>query len=201
MSSVIDICNLALAHLGDSATISSIDPPEGSVQAEHCARFYPIARDALLERHPWRFATRRATLAALVADGYNWSQVYARPNGALRILSVIPSGAASFTETQPFECSTTEDGTPAIYTNLGDATVIYTASAPDTTRYSPLFVDALAWLLASYLAGPIIKGDSGAAMAKACFQTFRMVLSEATVSDANQQHNPPTHLPAWMAGR
>ena len=33
MASEVDICNLALAHLGDAATVSSINPPEGSIQA------------------------------------------------------------------------------------------------------------------------------------------------------------------------
>ena len=60
MASEVDICNLALSHLGDTATIASLDPPEGSAQAEHCARFYPIARDSLLEMHAWGFATSRA---------------------------------------------------------------------------------------------------------------------------------------------
>ena len=59
MSSEIDICNLALARLGDDATVASIDPPEGSAQAEQCARFYSIARDTMLEMHDWRFATKR----------------------------------------------------------------------------------------------------------------------------------------------
>ena len=45
MATEVDICNLALAHLGDDATIASIKPPEGSAQAEKSARFYPIARD------------------------------------------------------------------------------------------------------------------------------------------------------------
>ena len=63
MASEVEICNLALSHLGDTATVASSDPPEGSAQAEHCARFYPIARDALLEMQNWKFATRRATLA------------------------------------------------------------------------------------------------------------------------------------------
>ena len=60
MASDVEICNLALSHLGDTATVASIDPPEGSAQAEHCARFYPIARDALLEKHDWSWATRRS---------------------------------------------------------------------------------------------------------------------------------------------
>ena len=40
MASEVEICNLALARLGDAATVVSIDPPEGSAQAEHCAMFY-----------------------------------------------------------------------------------------------------------------------------------------------------------------
>lgn len=67
MPSAVTICNLALAHLGDSATVSSIDPPEGSAQAEHCARFYPVALGLLLEAHPWNFATKRSRLRAAVS--------------------------------------------------------------------------------------------------------------------------------------
>ena len=61
MATEIDICNLALAHLGDDATIASIKPPEGSAQAEHAARYYPIARNSLLESHTWNFAAKRAS--------------------------------------------------------------------------------------------------------------------------------------------
>ena len=89
MSSVVDLCNLALSRLGDSATVASIDPPEGSSQAEHCSRFYPIARDSLLEMHDWKFATRRAPLSELTVDSFNWAHAYAEPNGALRIISVL----------------------------------------------------------------------------------------------------------------
>ncbi|NBQ76422.1 MAG: hypothetical protein EBU14_13895, partial [Acetobacteraceae bacterium] len=62
MASEVDICNLALANLGDTATVASINPPEGSAQSEHCSRFYPIARDTLLEMHNWNFSTRRILL-------------------------------------------------------------------------------------------------------------------------------------------
>ena len=71
----------------------------------------------------------------------------------------------------------------------------------DTTKFSPLFVDALAWLLASYLAGPVLKGDAGAAMSKACLQSFLLAFSNAKVSDANQRKVRPEHTPAWIAGR
>ena len=62
MSSVVDICNIALSRLGDRATVTSIDPPEGSAQADHCRRFYPIALKTILATYNWSFATTRKEL-------------------------------------------------------------------------------------------------------------------------------------------
>ncbi|HEX7386245.1 MAG TPA: hypothetical protein VF285_03080 [Castellaniella sp.] len=202
MASEVDISNLALARLGDEATVSSINPAEGSAQAGHCARFYPMARDVLLEGHSWRFATRRAILAQLPVNAWSsWAYAYAAPNGTLRALAVLPAGADEKTVSQEFSVESDESGNPVIYTNQPAATLLYVARVTDTTKFSPLFVDALAWLLASYLAGPIFKGDVGAKIAQNCFAAHRAVLSAATVSDANQlsvraQANAP-----WIQGR
>jgi len=201
MASEVDICNLALSRLGDSANIASIRPPEGSAQSEYCARFYPIARDSLLESHPWKFATCRANLARLARDSWNWAFAYSAPTGAIRLLAVLPPGAPSHAPSQDYEIVATEKGDMVILTNVERASVHYVARVLDTTKYSPLFVDALGWLLASHLAGPLIKGDVGAAMAKSCYQHFQAVNSQALVSDANQQHSTPVHTPDWVADR
>ena len=89
MASEVDICNLALGHLGDAATVSSLNPPEGSAQAEHCARFYPIARDSLLELHAWNFSTTRVALASLGSDWPEWQYCYACPTDAVNLLAVL----------------------------------------------------------------------------------------------------------------
>lgn len=201
MASVVDICNLALARLGDNATVASIDPPEGSAQAEHCERFYPVARDSLLEMHGWKFAIRRTLLAPLVTDSWDWSFAYAMPGGVLKVISVLPSSGSSDGATQPYEIEAGEGGGMVILTNQEDASLRYVAHVTDTTTFSPLFVDALAWLLASYLAGPLIKGDAGAAMARACLQSFQLAFSNAKVSDANQRKIIPDHQPSWISGR
>jgi hypothetical protein len=201
MASEVDICNLALARLGDDATVASIDPPEGSAQAEHCARFYPIARDSLLEMHAWKFATRRVQLAKLTVPSWNWLFAYAAPNNALKLLGVLSATASNEEETQPYETESDANGVPIILTNEDDATLRFVARVTDTTMFSPLFVDALAWLLASYLAGPVVKGDAGAAMAKACLQSFLLAFSNAKVSDANQRKVRPEHTPDWIARR
>ena len=62
MASVVDLCNLSLARLGDEANVVSIEPPDGSAQAAHCARFLPMVRDSLLQAHAWGFALRREAL-------------------------------------------------------------------------------------------------------------------------------------------
>src|SRR5579875_3534912 len=99
--SEVTICNLALSHLGDTAQVASIKPPDSSVQAQLCARFYWVARNALLEMAAWGFATRRVALSALVpqaSDGFAldengcmvgpWRYMYALPSGVINALAV-----------------------------------------------------------------------------------------------------------------
>lgn len=207
MASEVDICNLALAHLGDSATVASIDPPEGSAQAEHCARFYPIARDALLEMHAWGFATKRVLLAQLVNDQTSWEYCYQQPSDVIGILGIIDSttpddySASGSYVPQPYVSEINSAGQQVIYTDLANAVMRYTATVSDTTKFSPLFVTALSWYLASLLAGPILKGDAGAAEAKRCLNIAQGMLSKAEDSDANQRKTGVTHNVAWIRGR
>lgn len=222
MASDVDICNLALGHLGDSATVSSINPPEGSAQAEHCARFYPIARDALLEMHPWGFATRRVQLAQLTSWNFTeWQYCYQQPADAVNLLTILPAtatddisvGIQNYTQQnvsmtnqgvyqpQPYVAETLDDGTEILLTNVPNAVLRYTCLVTDTNKFSPLFVTAFSWYLASYLAGPVIKGEVGAAEAKRCYAEFVEVMGRATSSDANQRRIQPAMNTPWIAGR
>lgn len=204
MPSEVDICNLALSHLGDSATVASINPAEGSAQAEHCAIFYPQARDTLLEMHSWSFATRRASAALLDSSAYNYRYAYAVPNRCLRILSVHAPTACLDEPSMDFELEADENGSRILLTDMPDAVMRYTVALTDPTKFSPLFVDALAWLLASHLAGPLMKGDTGAAAARSCYATFRQQFSAAAVSDANQRQVDPRRnerAASWIEAR
>lgn len=225
MASEVQICNIALSHLGDTATVASISPPEGSAQAEHCARFYPIARDTLLEMHGWGFATRRITLALLTATMNQWKYVYAMPANVINVISVIPpdavndysapsysfdtygyhepqvNPAAAYYTPQPYSIETLSTGQQVICTDQVDALLRYTAAVTDTTKFSPLFTMSLSWLLASMLAGPLIKGDVGASEGKRCYQMFQAHYVEATQSDAVQRSIHPQQIVPWMSGR
>jgi hypothetical protein len=197
--SALDICNLALSHLGDTAAVTSIDPPDGSAQSVHCARFYNIALSSLLEMHTWEITTMRAELE--LAEGVEafggWSYVYEVPLGVGSIISVISTGSET---PQAFLVEMLE-GRKVILTNQDEAILRYTAPNADASSFGPLFVLALSWLLASMLAGPIIKGEAGAAENKRCLAMFARYLGEATASDASGQNVRPAHTPPWIAGR
>lgn len=196
MASEVDICNAALARIGDSATVTSITSPDGSVQAEHCARFYPVARNTLLEMHPWGFATARADLAVLDTDTQGWAFAYAIPSDCLVTLAVLLPDSGEDEESEPYEV----EG-DIIYSHAEEAVLRYTKVFTDTLRFSPLFIDALSWLLASYLAGAILKGDTGMKVAEACYKRFAVALSLARASDSNQRSLKPEHTPSWIGAR
>lgn len=201
MASEVDICNLSLGYLGDDATVSSLDPPEGSAQADHCAKFYPIARDSLLEMHEWGFATRRIALADLGSDWPQWAYAYAKPNDALKCLAVLDPEADDDLDPKPYLLEAQDDGSGLIYTNQENAVLRYTTRVTDTTRFSPLFVETLSWLLASKLGGPVLKGETGAAASRAAYKMFNTLIGQASVSDSNQQHKRPEVQAAWITAR
>lgn len=220
MASVVDICNLALGHLGDDARVTAITPPDGSAQAAHCKRFYPIARDALLEMHNWGFATKRQSLALLDTDTRpaEWAYAYGYPT-CIKIIGVhmpdevasAPTGAifdstefVGVPKSQPYTVEALDDGTQVIYTNVENATVRFIAAITDTTKFSPLFVMALSHLLASYLAGPIIKGTEGMKVARGQLEWFEKIAgprSKASDASVGRDDSYANFTPGSIAAR
>lgn len=223
---VLDICNLALSHIGDTAKITSIDPPDGSTQAALCARFYPIARNSLLEMKYWSFATRRVALTAIENTWPEWDYCYMVPPGVASIFAVLPAEATDdystrFSPTdspgyfannipiiaagryapQPFQVEVNTDGDQIILTDQADAVLRYCSLVTEPNHFTPLFSMALSWHLASMLAGPILKGDVGSAEAKRCQQMMAAYLSKAETSDSSQRNIKPEHIVSWMSGR
>lgn len=223
MTSEVDICNLALSHLGDEATVASIDPPEGSAQADHCARWYPIARDQVLQAHTWGFTLRRIALASLGSGWSEWQYAYAQPDDCLKLFAILPQaatddysvgsplpvrnpfgltvGQAQGYVPQPFSTESDSDGNTIIYTNTLNATARYVVRVEDPTKFTPLFVQALSRLLASYLAGPVIKGQEGIQVAAGQYSAFRIAMAEAEKADGMSRQNRPQQVVSWIAGR
>ena len=222
MATEVDICNLALAHLGDDATIATIKPPEGSAQAEKAARFYPIARDSLLEMHTWNFASKRGALALTTVTLDQWEYAYQAPADLMTPVAIISPSAQNDYATRMSAGDTpggiTSNYAPTIvagqyspqqfavegayiYTNQENAVLRYQAYVTDPTLFSPLIINTLSWHLASMLAVPVIKGDQGAAEAKRCTQTMVQFLSTAKQSDNLHRDITVEHIVPWTSGR
>lgn len=194
MASAIDICNLALAHLGEEPNVSSIDPPEGSAHAEKCKRFYPIARDVALEMRNWSFAMARVALAELTNDSAAWAYKYSLPADCLRAVSVLSEGVTD--ENQGSEDYVIEG--QYLYTNAPEATLRYLFKITDTTKFSPLFVNAVSWLLASYLAGAVCEDKS---VKNWCMEMFDRELSAGAQSVANASQTTNNYTASWIGIR
>ena len=222
MATEVDICNLALAHLGDDATIASLSPPEGSAQAEKAARFYPIARNNLLEMHTWNFAAKRGNLALTTNTLDQWDYAYVAPADMMNPVAIISPSAQNDYATRMSAGDTpggiTSNYAPTIvagqyspqqfavegtyiYTNQENAMLRYQSYVTDSSIFSPLFVTTLSWHLASMLAGPIIKGDQGMAEAKRSTQMMQGYLTQAKQSDNLHRDITVEHIVPWTSGR
>jgi hypothetical protein len=185
MASDVDISNLALAHIGSLAQVTTIVPPYDGAEEQQCGRFYPIARDQMLEVHPWTFAMRRAVLAAVSSDRPSWAYAYQLPADCLKPRSVLANEVCDDSVSDDYIVETNAAGTKVLYTNRSEATLRYTRTLTDTTRFTPMFVAALARLLASMLAGPIIKGGEGMRVSQGQMQIYLVELATAKADDSN----------------
>ena len=222
MATEVDICNLALAHLGDDATIASLSPPEGSAQAEKAARFYPIARNNLLEMYNWNFAAKRGNLALTTNSLDQWDYAYVAPADMMSPVAIISPTSQNDYATRMSAGDTpggiTSNYAPTIvagqytpqqfaiegayiYTNQENAMLRYQAFITDPSLFTPLFVTTLSWHLASMLAGPVIKGDQGAAEAKRSTQMMTNYLTSAKQSDNLHRDITVEHIVPWTSGR
>ena len=225
MASKVDICNMAVSHVGDRATIASIDPPDGTPQAMHCAVWYNIARRSLLEMHNWSFAMTRVTPAQLECPWPEWDYAYQVPNDSIQVVAVLPTGAtndysesaaiqgtypigyvydqsvvATFYTPQPYAIEKVGD-VIVVYTDVADAVIRYTQDITDTTLFSALFTECLSYRLGALIAGPILKGDTGRAESKRLMQMLMELLKTAAESDSSNRSNRVQHVVGAIAAR
>lgn len=210
MASDVDLCNMALSHVGSDAVVSSINPVDGSVEAGHCARFFRLARTEMLDSFPWAWSKKRVALTELDTNPSNvWSYAYGLPADMLNPTRILRSsvltdfgffpfyGFVTFDEMAVFNERGTADFDiegGALLTNEPDAILLYTQDVIDTSKWSPLFNVSFSYLLASFLAGPLIKGEAGATTAGKLRQIATNLAKTAMARDANGGAEPSFDL-------
>ena len=143
----VQICNLALARLGD-ARISSLS--EQTAQAQYCTLFYAQTVEELQTDLDWQFCRK---LASVSADGtppaFGYANRFALPADFLRILRVN-----GIDEDENFSKWEIVGG--FLHTSLtGPVQLDYVANVTTTTEFPSIFVELLTAKLAAHLALPL----------------------------------------------
>lgn len=158
MSSVVFICNLALANIGKES-IASIN--EASAEARACKQFYDIVLDTALQSYPWRWAGKTLSMAAITnAKPNRWLYAYQRPSDCLKIRRVVDESMADY---MPYGEGIKAGGHDydvegqTIFCDLSPAYLQYTQRITDPVALPPMFIDALGMALSARIAYPITR--------------------------------------------
>ena len=184
MTSVVQICNLALQKLGASHIVSLTEDSKG---ARECNLAYEPVRDAELRAHTWNFAKARVVLAPdSTAPPFGFDYQFTLPSDFLRLHPVDE------------ETDWTIEGNKLL-TNDGDTLNLgYIKRVTDPNIFDSTFVEVLAARLAMELAEPITQSNTKKDFA---VKEYKRALLEARRVNAieNVSVEPPTDR--WISVR
>lgn len=179
-----EICNLALAEIGDNYSITDIE--ESTPQAAVCRRFYESTRDSMLRAYPWSFARTRATLSQIsTAPIFGWDYAFQLPSDFLRLVDFNGLDAWDLEGDYVIEGN-------QILTDDDSAEIAYIKRVTDAQLFDAMFVEAFALKLALRIC---IKLSKDGGIMGAIEQRLRFALGEAKRADANETR--PRRMPRY----
>lgn len=174
MRSIVDLCNLALSHLGQGYVVNDLN--ERTPHANLCNTYYPICRQELLDnQHQWTFAV--GTMALNQDAGYTGSKTaWVLPSDMIRPFQ-LESGNRFYVEGEHLF---TEDATPILR---------YIRDIKDLAQLPMAFKLTLSYLLAMRIAGPLTQDMNKQAT---MMQMYEVEKNKAIMTDL-QQHRLENH--------
>jgi len=193
MASKVDICNLALARLGNE-NILSID--EDTKRAKTLKAIYDLIRDIVLVNHSWNFASTRVVLARLTeAPSFGYSYVYQLPTDpyCLRVLGLVGSNNPNVDPTLEYKIEGRK-----LLTNESMAQIKYISQVINEGDFSPQFVSVFAYRLAAEVAYKI---TGNATLKGEIIKEYLLELSKAKSIDAQEDTPEVWESENWAAAR
>jgi len=204
MPSPIDICNQALAHIGDRR-ITRLDEDAQVTDAlvRFCSEFYEQAKQEVLAAHRWTFAKRASVLTregSPVVFGFSYSHVL--PVDMVRFMTLVQGEVASG-DSEPTAFNYKVDKFKIVgdkvWSDQKELGLIYVANVNDPDEWTPHFRTCVSRLLASYLAGSIADDPNEIQRQKNIYE--RIDLPNAQFYDAVQDNsNENSDLTTRKAG-
>ena len=174
----IQICNLALARLGDSRITALSD---ASAQAQYCSLFYVQTLEELQAEFDWQFCRKQVSLTSGTAALTGYSTKYALPADFIRAIRIEDIDA-----TENF--GTWEIVGTSLHTNLtGTPSLDYIALVTTTTSFPAIFVEALSMKLAAVLAMPLTGSKE---LFTQCVQLYSATIQKPAFDNATEAYAP-----------
>jgi len=196
MSSKVEICNLALNHIGQIQIDSLIERSEA---AKRCNLVFDSARDQVLRAHAWTFAGATIALAALSEVTTDWSFCYAYPSDCLFVRQVYGEGMKKDPQPAKYDLGLSPDTrAKAILTDVEAAYCDYTVRVENTEAFDGSFVDALSWKIAALIAQPLT-GNAG--LADVMARNYMQAIEDAKRTNKSEPNSPVAPYSQYIAAR
>lgn len=169
--------NSALVKIGAERIVSEDD---ASNRALLCKEQYPKVRDRLLRAHPWKFATKRASLALITPkpdNFWDFDNCFQLPTDCMRVLS---------TNLDPLAQWAVEAG-GILCSHSSEVSVKYISRVIDVSKFDDNFCEVLAWALAADIAYAVTQST---AQKESAEKSYQSELAQARSFNA-QQGSPP----------
>ena len=178
-SSWVDISNMALARIGVSTRVTSLEASDKASVACNTAIFN--CRDAVLEGWDWKCASQRSP--SLTKDAatppFGFANRYLLPDNpyCLVVREFRPSTYDYVIEGRYLLTDADSD--------IDDIFIRYTSSVDDPAAIPPLCAKAIAWRMAAEICNQLVQGNSNTGQA-AILKEYMLIIEEA--QGAEQQH-------------
>lgn len=189
MTSVVEIYNMALGNIGHSDPVAATD--EQSKPARVCSQWYEMCRDEVLKEVEWPFATAFKALSKLTSvPTEDWALAYDYPQDALKARYIVMGRRRVHTYDRiPFNIAAQSSGRKMILCDYEQVTLCYTKRIEDPQSFPPLFVSALAALLAYRISMPMNASEERRVRAYELFLA-ELRRAAATELDEGQEDEP-----------
>lgn len=186
----VEICNLALGHLGNYGTVNDIDTPTNDKEII-CAQWYDITRQNLLKTVMPNFALARKLVAELVTTiPFGYDNCFEYPSDCLKVLG-LGNLADRADYTYSIEKHPTGFG-KVIYTDdewAAGMQIRYIKDVENVNSMSPEFKLLLSWELAGNIALPITQSPE-----KKAYIEKLLPMKRSELSGLSAQENRPIRI-------
>ena len=173
MSSIVDICNEALSRVQAPRITALDDDTESAIE---CDRAYDAARRHVLAAGDWVFATKVVALGRLSDAELGWEYAYEMPTDVMKVLGPYDPHTRRVKNVR-FEARGSH-----LLADEDDVSLKYIYDIVDSTKFPPLFVEALAFRLGYAIAMPLTESWATQNNMARGYQT---ALSEARADNSN----------------